>query len=56
MKEGDQRVHAIVVGFDAEGKDILPATGIAMDGTDAVIIENSRPCPDDCPPPSDLNS
>lgn len=56
MKADDQRLHAIIVGFDAEGKDILPTASIAMDGTDATIIEDSLPCPAYCPPPSDLNT
>lgn len=55
MKDASQHVHAVIVGFDAEGKDILPVAGIA-DGTDPEIIENGIPCPDNCPPPSDLNS
>lgn len=56
MREGSQEVHAIVVGFDAEGKDILPTSGLLMDGTDPEIIENSVPCPPSCPPPSELNT
>ncbi|HWI91801.1 MAG TPA: hypothetical protein VNT20_11040 [Flavisolibacter sp.] len=55
MKGDDQRLHAIIVGFDAEGKDILPVDGIVMDGTDPIIIENGQTCPNYCPPPSDLN-
>lgn len=55
MKEGEHNVHAIIVGIDAEGKDILPRNGVAMDATDPIIIENGQPCPTDCPPPSDLN-
>ena len=55
MKENDKRVHAIIVGFDAQGKDILPKEGIIPDGTDAIIIENGTTCPDDCPDSSDLN-
>lgn len=55
MKQDDQRVHAIIVGFDAEGKDILPTTSIATDGTDPVIVEAGAGCPTDCPPSSDLN-
>lgn len=55
MKEKDQKVHAVIVGFDAEGKDILPA-GLIMDSTDPVIFDKSLPCPDYCPPPSELNS
>jgi hypothetical protein len=55
MKEGEHHVHAIIVGFDAEGRDMLPAGNIAMDGTDPIIIENGSGCPVDCPPPSSLN-
>lgn len=44
------KVHAIVVAVDSEDEDILAAE-------DAVkIIEDSRRCPDDCPPSSPLNS
>jgi hypothetical protein len=55
MKDGGKRVHAIIVGFDADGKDILPIAGIATDDLDPLIIEESLPCPTYCPPPSDLN-
>jgi hypothetical protein len=56
MKETLQNVCAVIVGFDAEGKDLLPVAGTVTDGTDPVIIENSSPCPTYCPPPSDLNT
>lgn len=56
MKPEDQKIHAIIVGFDAEGKDILPVEGIIMDGTDGYIIEDGQPCPENCPPASDLNN
>lgn len=56
MKDNDHRVHAIIVGVDAEGKDILPLPGIVMDATDPIIVDNGQTCPDYCPPPSDLNS
>lgn len=56
MKEDSQHIHAVIVGVDAEGKDLLPVAGIAMDGTDAVIIENSQRCPIYCPPSSALNT
>ena len=56
MKDTDQRIHAIIVGVDADGKDILPVEGdVAMDGVDPIIIENGLPCPSDCPPSSGLN-
>jgi hypothetical protein len=56
MKGDDKRIHAVIVGFNAEGKDILPAGTVAMDGTDPVIVEDSTTCPPSCPPPSDLNT
>jgi hypothetical protein len=55
MKADDQRLHAIIVGFDGEGKDILPVNGIAMDGTDPIIVDNGQICPTYCPPSSHLN-
>jgi len=56
MKQEDQRVHAIIVGFDSEGKDILPTAGVIMDATDPIVVEDGLPCPAYCPPPSDLNT
>lgn len=55
MNEGDHKVHAIIVGFDEFGKDLLPSPSIAMDGTDPIIIEGGTGCPTQCPPPSGLN-
>jgi len=55
MKGEDNRVHAIIVGFDAEGKDILPKENIITDGIEPMIIEGGLACPSDCPPPSGLN-
>jgi hypothetical protein len=55
MKEGEHQVHAIIVGFDAEGKDMLPSPNVVADSTDPIIIENGAGCPTFCPPPSDLN-
>lgn len=55
MKEDSQHVHAVIVGFDENGKDILPMGVVAMDGTDPVISNTSSPCPPYCPPPSDLS-
>jgi hypothetical protein len=50
MKDASDRIHAIIVGFDAEGKDILPVEGAtALDGVDPTIIENGQPCPTVCP-------
>lgn len=48
-------IHAIIVGFDENGKDILPQAGAVMDSTDPTIIQNGQSCPSNCPPSSDLN-
>ena len=48
------KVHAIVVGVNAKNEDILPGTQNALD-SGGEIVEESRRCPDDCPPPSPLN-
>jgi hypothetical protein len=57
MKE-DQDICTILVGVDAEDKDILPAienTGEAGDD-EPVIVEDGIRCPPICPPPSPLNA
>jgi hypothetical protein len=56
MKEGELQLHAIIVGFDADGKDILPEEAKVMDSTTAVIVEQGSVCPPDCPPASPLNT
>lgn len=53
-------VHLVLVGADADGKDIVPAADTSLvlmrtAGSDGVIIENGVRCPSDCPPPSPLN-
>jgi hypothetical protein len=55
MKDDEHQIHAIIVGFDAEGKDILPSSNVAADSTDPIIIENGSGCPTVCPPSSHLN-
>jgi hypothetical protein len=47
----DSKVHAIIVGVDSNGNDILP-----KGSTDAYIVEQGERCPADCPPSSALNS
>lgn len=54
--KADERVDAILVAVDAEGKDILPPLANASSTSDPVIIEDGYRCPDDCPPSSSLNS
>lgn len=47
------KVKVIVVGVDADNKDILPSSQAALDGDDdpSGIIEYGRPCPEHCPDP-----
>ncbi|WP_153797188.1 hypothetical protein [Foetidibacter luteolus] len=52
----DLKVHAIVVGTDNEGNDIIPLQGGETSiNTGGVILEDSKRCPPYCPPPCDLN-
>jgi hypothetical protein len=46
----DLKIHAVLVGVDSNGRDILPDNS-----ADAVIVENALRCPTDCPPASVLN-
>jgi len=61
-------VKVIVVGVDANGRDMLPATSNNNaaraaststtdpgSGNEGLIIENGIRCPTNCPPSSDLN-
>lgn len=51
----DFKIHAIIVGADSNGADILPIA--RLQNTDEIIIvENGNRCPDLCPPVSVLNS
>jgi hypothetical protein len=54
--DADLKVHAIIVAVNDKNEDMLPTTGASMteDGDDD-IAEQGKRCPDDCPPPSDLN-
>lgn len=59
-----RKVHAIVVGYDESGADILPTAATASlqsttttgenDDFEGILEEGTR-CPDICPPGSDLN-
>ena len=49
------KVHAIVIAVNEKDEDILPVDGMVMAITEEDIVEESRRCPDDCPPPSPLN-
>lgn len=52
----DLKVHAVIVPYDADGKDILPATTSALLTTEEDIVERGNRCPDICPDESVLNS
>jgi len=57
--KNEDEVHAIVVGYNSNNEDILPATDQArtLDGTDGDgdILDNTLRCPYTCPPSSPLN-
>jgi hypothetical protein len=55
MKDSDQRLHAIIVGIDSQGNDILPIEGTVMDGLEPIIIEDGKTCPEFCPTGAGLN-
>jgi hypothetical protein len=51
--DNDMKVHAILVGVDADGHDILPTSN--LEATTDLILEQSSRCPDMCPDPSPIN-
>lgn len=55
----DLKVHAILVGVDDKGYDILPTSSTSQklgeDG-EGLILEDSQRCPISCPPDSSLNT
>jgi hypothetical protein len=57
--DSDMKVHAIIVGVDANGADLLPALPSANAKTDPGSGtgpgEEGQRCPPVCPPPSVLN-
>lgn len=51
--KGDHQVHAILVGVNAMGQDLLPSnTGLL---TDSLILQEGQRCPPLCGEPSPLN-
>lgn len=52
-------ISAILIGADAEGKDILPSTRPLEDGEtnadEIIIVDDAFRCPPHCPPSSPLN-
>lgn len=54
----DLKVHAILVGVNEKGEDILPNTpgGPPTGDGDGEIFEDAQRCPTTCPPTSVFNS
>lgn len=50
----DLKIHAIIVGTDGEGKDMIPESLSLTEEED--IIEKGNRCPDLCPDESPLNT
>lgn len=49
------KVHALLVGVDAENRDILPAsTETATLTEEGEVLDEAKRCPNDCPPSSPL--
>ena len=48
------KLKVVIVGVDADNKDMLPSSLTALDEENN-IIEQGLPCPPTCPPPSPLN-
>ena len=54
--KNEDELHAIIVGYDAENKDILPSSDAARTaGDEEEIVDSGLRCPTYCPPSSDLN-
>lgn len=50
----DLKVHALLVGVNDNGEDILKDSSLNNVGED--VIEDAKRCPPYCPPPSPLNA
>lgn len=57
--KNEDELHAIMVAYDAENKDILPSETVSQTEGGAEdegeIVEQGFRCPDICPPSSPLN-
>ena len=56
MKE-DKTIHALLIGTDAAGNDLLPVIAAVplASATDPLILQDGQRCPPLCPVPSPLN-
>jgi len=52
----DLNIHAVLIGVDADDKDMVEGVAAMTDNADAVILEEAIRCPDTCPPASPLNT
>jgi hypothetical protein len=57
----DYKVHAVIVGVNASGEDLLPTAGTTSTLTeeeeeDSYVIDKGLRCPDICGPASPLNT
>lgn len=58
MKDNNE-VDVILAAADADGADILPAANVTastLTEGDPPLLEDGYRCPQNCPPPSSLNS
>jgi len=49
------KLHAILVGYDSQDRDMLPPLNTEAEDSGGPIVERGTRCPDICPPPSPLN-
>ena len=52
----ETKVHAILVGADINGNDLLPTNSVRKDSDENEILEDAFRCPNVCPPDSPLNN
>ena len=56
MDEED-RLHAVLVGVDAENRDILAvSSSLTTMEEEGEVLDEAQRCPTNCPPDSDLNT